>query len=279
MTDFSTLTKFPGCGHQPAGFGSAVKRIVLVLISTATFGACATGSEPQIKITTQETFSIETISGTSRQTIGNVTVKDLGEPRSIIQAVRVQACEGSLLRYGRKETKTKEGKRFIKKYPVFENVDPFDGIYLRKLRIRNDTGHVLRLNRIDAVLLDAAGNDNELMTKSALHHDLRARRPCSSTEGLIGSLRSLKLLGSDVRIRPGRVAVLFAAFSGVDKRIVGDWTLELNEVPVVTAPSGRVLRAVSFEFPCLLRAIGRPSHYARRDSSHHGGRSIVRRKR
>ena len=111
----------------------------------------------------------------------------------------------------------------------------------------------MRLNRIDAVLVDAAGNDIELMSKSTLRQDLFARRPCPSTKGLIESLRSLKLLGADIRIRPGRTGVLFAAFSGVDRRILGDWTLELNEVPVATDPAGEVTHAASFEFPLLVR--------------------------
>ena len=101
--------------------------------------------------------------------------------------------------------------------------------------------------------VDAAGNDNELMTRSALRHDLLARRPCRSTEALIDSLRSVKLLGANIRIRPDRATILLAAFTGVDESILGDWTLDLHEVPVETDPAGEVLHAASFEFPLLGR--------------------------
>ena len=167
--------------------------------------------------------------------------------------VKVQACDGHRLKYRRVERKTKNGKKRFQKQPVYETVDPLRGIYIRRLRIRNDTGHVLRLNRMDAVLVDAAGNDNELVTKSALRHRLRAGRPCRSTRELVASVRGLKLLGADLRMRPGRVAELYAAFSQIDERIIGDWTLELHEISVAFDLAGRVLRVATFEFPLVSR--------------------------
>ena len=71
--------------------------------------------------------------------------------------------------------------------------------------------------------IDAAGKDNELMTRSAL----------------IDSLPSVKLLGANIRIRPGRATTLRAAFTGVDESILRDWTLELHEVPVEDGPCRR----------------------------------------
>ena len=107
--------------------------------------------------------------------------------------VEVQACDGPLLLDRRAKRIGEEGEEYVERYPAFETVDPFEGIYVRRLKIRNETGHTVRLNRIDAVLVDAAGNDNELMTKSALRQDLLARRSCPSTEGVIESLRSVGL--------------------------------------------------------------------------------------
>ena len=151
------------------------------------------------------------------------------------------------------ERRTTKGEKYIQTIPVYETVHPFDGLYLRKLKITNSTKHNIRLNRVDAVLVDAAGNDNELMTRSVLRHDLLARRPCRSTEALIESLRSVKLPGANIRIRPGRATELLAAFTGVDESILGDWTLELHEVPVETDPAGEVLYPASVEFPLLAR--------------------------
>ena len=40
------------------------------------------------------------------------------------------------------------------------DIDPLQGIYVRGLRVTNNTPNVLRLSRADAVMVDAAGNDN-----------------------------------------------------------------------------------------------------------------------
>ena len=229
------------------GLGSTVRGSILIAIVALAAAGCASG--PETRTIIQETFSIEAIEGTSRQIIGNVTVEDLGEAQQIIPPMEVQACDGPFLLVREVTRKTNEGEKYIEEYPVLETVDPFQGIYVRRLKIGNDTEHTMRLDRIDAVMVDAAGNDNELMTKSALRMDILAKRPCPSTQGLIEYLRSVKLLGADIRIRPGRSTVLFAAFSGVDKRVTGDWTLELNEVPVATDPAGEIVRIASFEFP------------------------------
>lgn len=233
------------------GFRSTHAGATLVLVVALASAGCASG--PQVKSIIQDSYSIEAIEGTSRQTIGNVTIEDVGEAHEIVTPMQVQACDGPFLITRKVKKVTRKGKEYIEERPVLETVDPLQGIYVRSLKIRNDTEHTMRLNRIDAVLVDAAGNDNELMTKSALAQDLFARRPCPSTESLIENLRIIKLLGADIRIRPGRVVVLFAAFSGVDKRIIGDWTLELNEVPILMNPNGEVSRVSSFKFPLLAR--------------------------
>ena len=228
-----------------------VKGAMSILIAGMAATGCTTG--PEVKTVVRETFSIEAIDSTSRQTIGNVTVEDLGETRGVVTSVQVQACDGPLPVGREVERRTTKGEKYIETIPVYETVDPFNGLYVRKLKITNSTKHNIRLNHVDAVLVDAAGNDNELMTRSALRHDLRARRPCRSTEALIDNLRSVKLLGADIRIRPGRATVLLAAFTGVDESILGDWTLELHEVPVEMGPAGEVLHAASFEFPLLAK--------------------------
>ena len=78
-------------------------------------------------------------------------------------------------------------------------------------------------------------------------------RPCPSTRHIVSSLRGLKFLGGNIRLRPGRVARVLAVFARVDKRIPGDWTLEIHGLPVDTDPAGNVSRAASFAFPLVSR--------------------------
>ena len=66
---------------------------------------------------------------------------------------------------------------------------------------------------------------------------------------LVQTLRGLKLLGKNTRVRRGREDTFLVAFSGVDKSITGDWVLELNDFPVATNAAGQVTRLTSFRFP------------------------------
>ena len=233
---------------------------VALLACVLPLAGCATG--PVTQLVVEETYTLESVGDASRQREGSVTVIDQREPSFVASPVRVQACDGSRLLFRTvKETtytKTKsDGDRKkrapVRRLPVFEDVNPFRDLYIRQLEIRNDTGHVLSLNRIEAVLLDAAGNDNEGITKAELGHYLRHARPCRSTEEIIERLRSVKFLGSNIRLRPGRSAQVFVAFPGIDQRILGDWTLELHGVPVETNAAGEVSHVSSFAFPLVAR--------------------------
>ena len=158
-----------------------------VMIVGMAAAGCATG--PEVTTVVRETFSIGAIDDTSRKTIGNVAVEDLGETQWVVTSVQVQACGGPLPVGLEVERRTTKGEKHIATIPVHETVDPFDGLYVRKLKITNSTKHSIRLNHVDGVLVDAAGNHNELMTGSTLRHDLLARRLCRSIEALIDSLR------------------------------------------------------------------------------------------
>ena len=212
---------------------------------------CATG--PQTQVVVKDSFAIEAVQGTSKQTLGGITVEDLGEQSHVVTPVRVQACKGSSLLFREVKQRDEKGKTHTKRHPVFVEVDPFRNLYVRRLKIRNDTEHVLFLDRIDAVFVDAAGNDNEHMDMSTLRQYLHSVRPCRSTRAVIATLRSLKFLGSGIRLRPGRVTQVLAVFSGIDRRILGDWMLELHGVPVETDPAGRVSRVATFSFPFRTR--------------------------
>ena len=222
----------------------------LVLPVLLLFG-CATG--PQTQVLVRDSFVMEAVDGTSKQTLGGVTAEDLGEQADVVPPVRVQACKGSRLLFREVKQRDKKGKTHTKRRPVFVEVDPFRNLHVRRLKIRNDTEHVLSLKRIEAVFVDAAGNDNEGMTRATLRRYLRSARPCPSTRAVVASLRSLKFLGSNIRLRPGRVTQVLAVFSGIDRRILGDWTLELHGVPVETDPAGRVSRVASLSFPFRTR--------------------------
>ena len=247
-------------GIGPTKIWSKALLPVTLLVSVLLLAGCATG--PMTQFVVEETYVMESVGDTSRQTQGRVTVIDQGEPSFVASPVRVQACDGSRLLFRTvKETsyseeqseEDQEKETRIRRLPIFEEVNPLEGLYLRQLEIRNDTRHVLSLRRIEAVLLDAAGNDNEGISKAELGHYLRHIRPCHSTEELIDRLRSVKFLGSNIQLRPGRSGQVFVAFPGIDQRILGDWTLELYGVPVETNEAGEVSRVSSFAFPLLSR--------------------------
>ncbi len=256
----SIIEIFAECRRPSAHTSSLVLRLASVL-TVATLGSgCADDGKPRFRTVVADTFAIEAVGDASKQTKRSIAVEDMGEAQQVVRPMQVQACDGPHLRYAERKISRK-----IKQVPVYETVDPLQGIYVRRLKIRNDTDNVMRLNRIDVVLVDAAGNDNEGMSKEILEQNIRAARPCSSTQALVNSLRSLKILGSDARIRPGRAVEMLAAFTSVDKSIVGDWTLEMNDFPVATNQAGEVIQVTSFKFPLVSKGY-RTSIKYRKDS-------------
>ena len=228
-----------------------MKRLSPLLILVVLAGGCET--TPEFRSVVRDTYSVEAVRGSEQQIQENITVEDMGEAQGIVQPTEVQACNGSHLLAAKKREKDSDGNVFVRRVPVYEIVDPLSGIYLRRLRITNDTQHTLRLAGVDPVLVDGAGNDREGMDRETLAHLIRAARPCSSTYALIQTLESLKLLGADIRIRPGRKTTVMAAFSGVDKTITGDWTLELNDFSVGPDQETQVVRMTSFRIPLAAR--------------------------
>ena len=86
--------------------------------------------------------------------------------------------------------------------PLYEEIIPLLNHYVRWFKTKNNNEHTLRLDRVDVVLIDGAGNDLEGLDKETLEQNIRTERPCSSTDILIRTLGSLKLLGADTRVRP-----------------------------------------------------------------------------
>ena len=229
-------------------------------LSALLLAGCAT-QQPETKVVVEEHFAIEPVGDTSVQARADFTVEDLGEALHVVEPVRVQACEGRRLKFVRVKAKGDggTGEPQFRYRPVYEEVDPFEGLYVRRLKIRNDSAHVLSLRRIGAVLEDAAGNDNENLTRATIGRVLHRSRPCRSTHGVVDSLRGVKLIGSKIRLRHGRSAQAHVAFSGVDRTILGDWSLEVQGFPVETHETGNVSRAISFVFPLVAPRL--PHHH------------------
>ena len=226
-------------------------RIAVSIAGIIVLASCATG--PLNETLVKESYSLEAINKNLKRTIGNITVEDLGEPPDVLAPVRVQACKGRRLVFDEVKITRSKGKTHTQRRPVYEEVDPFEGLYVRRLNIRNDSKHSLSLNRVEAVLLDAAGNDNVGMSKAMISRILYRERPCSSTRDLISSWRSLKVLGNNIRLRPGRTARVLVIFSRIDKSIPGDWTLQLHGFPVEKDRAGKVTHVASFEIPLVSR--------------------------
>ena len=253
-------------GPAPLAIGAAALAAVLL-------PACMAGG-PQSKTVVTDRFALEPAGGSSTRTRGDVSVEDAGEATGVSAPVRVQACRGGRLEYRKVRRREKTGYRWVEskdkkgkarrkrvaeyetvteRRPVHETVDPLAGLHIRELAVHNDSAHVLPLNRVHAVMVDAAGNDNESLSKPAIRDGFLRARPCPSSDGALSGLRGLKLLGGNIRVLPGRTARLLVAFSGIDKRILGDWALELHGFPVATDAAGRVSRVASFSFPLVAR--------------------------
>ena len=239
---------------RAVAFRRILRHCLLMAIPSLFLIGCASG--PQTRVVVRDIFSLKAVVDKSEQTKGRVSIKDMGELSRIVPRVRVQACEGSFLKFRKVKVKTKKDKKEkprIKRRPVFEMVNPIQDLYIRELKIRNDAEHILYLNLVEAVLVDAAGNDNAGMAGEQLRRFWRANRPCSSTRHVIKSLWGLKFLGNNIRILPGRVVRVLAAFPRIDKRILGDWTLEIHGLPVETDQVGKASRISSFAFPLISR--------------------------
>lgn len=262
---------------RPSGPGrrgpSVLAGIGAAALSALLLSACM-ASGPQSKTVVTDYFALEPAGGSSTRTKGNVSVEDAGEVTGIAASVEVQACRGDRLEfrkvrhkkqtgYRTVEKKDKKGrvrkervptyKHVTKREPVYETVDPLAGLHIREVAIYNDSAHILPLNRVQAVLVDAAGNDNESLSKRAIRRMVRRARPCPSTDGVFAELRGLRMLGGNIRILPGRSARVLMAFPGIDIRILGGWTLELHGVPVEIDAAGNVARVAAFSFPLVAR--------------------------
>lgn len=232
--------------------------MMVVLGASIAFVACETG--PQERSRVVDTYVIES-AGETTVTQEDVTVEDLGEVEEVLQPITIQACDDQnprRLKFVVERTRvtnrvTGQSQVVEKEVAVTEAVNPLAGIYVRRLRISNDTEHTLRLNQIATLLIDPTGQDNEALSRELLYQNIRARRPCASTDILLDSLGSFKMMttDTDMKVLPGRRTDVYVAFQGVDPSILGDWTLALYDFPVATDQAGAVTRRVQFQFGLL----------------------------
>ena len=84
----------------------------------------------------------------------------MGTAEKVIAPIRVQKCVGNKLVVTEVEKYATLPSGATMKYtdtePVFENVDPLDNVYMRRVRIHNTTEHVLHLSMVDVVFVDPA---------------------------------------------------------------------------------------------------------------------------
>lgn len=230
-------------------------RVALMTVCAALLTACAGLNEPKTRVVTKDSFILSAAEEGKVLEVDNIAIEDKGEV-NLTQPVRIQDCNGYQLKVRRFETK--DG---IKEEPVYITVDPLTEFYVRRLEVRNNTTNVLRLNRADAVLVDPNGNDYELANEDIIEQRILQDYPCPSGGSVAGSVRTLlrtqKVIGSNVRIRPGRDIQFLAIFSDVKLRPsdLGDWTLELNDFPVQTDDKGDVSKVAQFKFDLVAKGV------------------------
>ncbi len=223
-------------------------KCLLAACAVALLGACGGGSEPQTRVLTVDSFALVTVKREAVVEVDGVAIKDMGDVQNLVEPIEVQDCAGASLRY---EQVRRNG--VLQDEPVWVTVEPLEGIYVRRFRVTNDSAATLNISRADAVLVDAAGNDNEVATAEILKQNVLARYPCSSGPAIVRTLRPLKMLGSDIRVRPGRSVTLYAMFPSADISILGDWVLEINDFPVQADASGDVSKVAQFKFDLVAK--------------------------
>ncbi len=137
-----------------------------------------------------------------KQEKSNVITADQGEVENLIQPVRVQDCIGAHYLYEETQYKDSSGQIRIRRTPVMADVGPLQGVYFRRLRVTNNTSNVLRLNRADAVMVDATGNDSEMADFQILAQNIKVSLPCPSGDAVARTLSPFKILGARLRFMP-----------------------------------------------------------------------------
>lgn len=223
-----------------------MKRL-FVITGILAVGGCMSTEYPVFKNEKFNDFvAIEATKAASTKTKNSVSITDLGKvSEQIVPPVQVQACDGMKLLI--KEV-IRNGKPAYEE--VMEVVNPFDGMHVRRVMIKNDTNHTITLGTVDAILVDPNGNDHEMSNRDSLERYINSKRPCSSTRAITASFDSVPFLANQIKVRPGRNKEVFAPFANKrDLAIKGEWSFQLLDFPTRTDASGAVSRRASFVFP------------------------------
>jgi hypothetical protein len=188
-----------------------------------------------------------------KQTKQGVTIEDKGYAGNLSTNIRLQECSNGQLQTERVKKCDKNGQCWYENVPSFVNANPFNGVYVRKIKFHNNTNHILYLNRTDVVLVDAAGTEHEAKTKESLEEYIESLWACSNVKQLTNSVARLKVLGDRAKVRPGRNSEFLLPFVDTSINIAGEWQLEIIDVPTKTDEAGKVLKKVSFEIPFLVK--------------------------
>jgi hypothetical protein len=122
------------------------------------------------------------------------------------------------------------------------------GAVVEKLSIQNSTSHIIRLGGAVIAMFDPADNQYDHLDRDAIAASLAQEHPCSNPLSLKKSLTLVKMIDRNTEILPKRTQTGYIMFAPTQMSMAGDWKLSLYEVPVETAPDGRVSKTVEFDF-------------------------------
>jgi len=230
------------------------RKTILVASALLLFAGCASGPQYKSKTITEYVLT-EDSKDRSQTTMDNVTIEDLGDAGEVVAPLKVHACRGGNLLYKKKSECNLSGRCWDVKVPAYESISLLQNAHLRKIKIHNNTEHMLVLDRADAVLVDPAGGEHSFADKGELADEIENNRPCTSTRKLVAQVKKVKLFGDTMRIRPGRNKLMYIAFPRLKIDMPGEWRLEMHNIPVETDAAGNISKAVSFEFPFLMKEI------------------------
>lgn len=229
-----------------------LKIMFLSIVSAILFTGCG---EPQFQSRIETSYMVikdKQYEAKKKQTKENVTIEDKGDAGNLSTNIRLQGCSNGQLQVSRIK-KCNSRSCWIETVPYFVNMDPLKDIYFRKIKIHNNTDHIIYLNRTDIVLVDAAGTEHEAKTKEGLAEHIESLWACSNVKQLTNSVARLKVLGDRAKVRPGRNSEFLVPFTTTSLNIGGDWELEIIDVPTKTNEAGKVLKKVSFKMPFTIK--------------------------
>lgn len=234
------------------------------LIISLCIGAFLTGCGSYPKYTTEVhvTGRLDSIDGIDKQTKESITVEDMGEVHaaSLANAIEIQLCRNGSLQYtGEFRTVRNAAGQYVRRpVPVIVSVNPLEflKVYARRIRIHNGTEHSLQLRDVDVVLIDAADNENDMLSKSLIDDLLDIQWPCPNRNKLKASLAPVSIFSGNFRIRPNREKETYIFFQPITfQSSPGEWYLQFHNFPVRTNEAGHVIRKTSFEFLFIARKV------------------------